>query len=254
MRQKRDRHLKYILAILIILVTSCMAKKQLNEQSSFVGNKTTTTVQINQFESVFAEWSKLSIPRTDVELQSFDSLTKTGYKIYEELLSDSSFFGIKPTDVLSKYILLPNKLKIRVVDSYTLMFGKYQPIYSDLIVYEIQNFRPEITFPSRPVIYLTDNRIDELRFMYEEYDLSGFFDINLLDNDINYNFVDWRLFTLRFLETSPNIIEIIQVKNSNEFIVYYRIKNQTIAISIKKINNKWTKIKEIERFATDIIF
>jgi hypothetical protein len=253
MRQKRNRHFKYILVIITILVTGCVTKKQLHKQSVSVEKKKPTTTEISQLKSVFAEWSKLSIPRTDVEFQSFDSLTKAGYKVYEELLSDTSFFGIKPAAVPAKYILLTNKLKVGVVDSYKFTLDQIEPVYSGLNVSEINNFRPKMALPIKPVIYLTDVRSEILTDLNKEFDLTGFFDINLLDNDINYNFVDWTLLKLGYLETSPNIIEIIRVKNSDEFIVYYRVRNITIVISIKKINNKWTKIKELNRFGTLII-
>jgi len=251
LRQKRNRLLKYILLILTILVTSCITKKQLHEQRFLVEKIKPTRAQTNHFKSVFAKWSKLSIPRTDIELQSFDSLTKVGYEIYEELLSDSSFFGIKPAAVHGKYILLPNKLNVGVVDGYKLMFDKFEPIYSGFFLCEIKNFRPKTTLFINPFIYLTDSRLDELTDLYNKYDLTDFFDINLLDNDINSNFVDWTSLRLKYLETSPNITKILWVKNTDEYIVYYRIKSTTIGISIKKINNKWTKIKELERMMVD---
>jgi len=252
LRQQRNRLLKYIIVILTILVTSCITKKQLHEQRFLVEKIKPTRAQTNHFKSVFAKWSKLSIPRTDIELQSFDSLTKVGYEIYEELLSDSSFFGIKPAAVPGKYILLSNKLKVGVVDGYKFMFNGLDLIYSGLKVSEIKNFRPKTAPPLKPFIYLTDSRQDELTNLYNKYDLKGFFDINLLDNDINYNFVDWELFRLKYFETNPNITEILWVKNTDEYIVYYRIKSATIGISIKKIKNKWTKIKEMQRWWTGI--
>jgi len=252
LRQKRNRLLKYILLILTILVTSCITKKQLHEQRFLVEKIKPTRAQTNHFKSVFAKWSKLSIPRTDIELQSFDSLTKVGYEIYEELLSDSSFFGIKPAAEHGKYILLPNKLNVGVVDGYKFMFNGHDLIYSGFKVSEIKNFRPKIAHPLKPFIYLTDSRMGELTDLYNKYDLKGFFDINLLDNDINYNFVDWELFRLKYFETNPNITKILWVKNTDEYIVYYRIKSCTIGISIKKINNKWKKIKVLDRRCASI--
>jgi len=162
---------------------------------------------------------------------------------------------MNPINFPEKYILLPNKLKVGVVDSYGLRFGRLDLIYTNLIEYEIKNFRPKTTFISKELIYLTEDRINKLTSLFKKNKLIFPFYLYPYPYGLaDYRHFDERtLFDLKWLESPPNIVRIIMVKNSDEFIVSYRIRNETIDISVKKINNKWIKLKELEHSMSNLV-
>jgi hypothetical protein len=186
-------------------------------------------------DSFFKTWSKKSEPITQIEFEQLDSLIQFGYEIYENLIIDTTFIGINPSHINSKYILLPNTFTIGYADNY-----RYEAnivFYDRLLSENIKDFRPRISFSNKQILYYTQKYQDTLPKFAEKYGVGGFIDID------KYAYLMSNI--PRYYETTPVIRSVIKIKNTNEFCIDYDYRSRSYETIIKKENDKWIKIKDL---------
>ncbi|MDR2037267.1 MAG: hypothetical protein LBQ60_05020 [Bacteroidales bacterium] len=187
----------------------------------------------------FDTWSGRSIPIDQREFEQLDTLEQLGYRIYEGLITDTTFIGINPRMINAGYILMPNTFYIGYADNYRKEY--------DFIVYDtiksvtIKNFRPRITFEEKQILYYTKEYQSILPEFARKYGVGSFLYINsyLMSNHPVY------------LETEPVIKGVVKILNSNEYIISFRSGNHLYETLAKRENNRWIKIMDLTILTSD---
>ena len=167
------------------------------------------------------------------------NVTKFGYQIFEELMSENSLIGSTPRWIKAKYIVIPNTLDNGYADNYRKEYdiGFYDSIKS----ISIKDFRPRIYFNDKQILYYTKEYQDTLPKFAEKYGVGGFIVLNsyLMSN------------RLRCYETPPIISGVIRIKNTDEYCISYNNGSRSCETLVKKENNKWIKIKDLTILESD---
>jgi hypothetical protein len=190
-------------------------------------------------DSFFKIWANESTPINSVEFEELDSIERSGYQLYESLITDTSFIGINPDNVEAKYILIPNTLNFGYSDKYKLEYGI---VFCDYIKYvSILNFRPRISFENKQILYYTRKYQEILPKFAEKHGVGGFINVDsyLMSNH------------LRYFETAPILIRIVSILNTDKYIVYYECKSRSYATLLKREVNKWIKIEDLSIIESD---
>ena len=187
----------------------------------------------------FKTWFSKSIPISTAEFNQLDTLTQFGYQVFEDLISDTSFIGINPQCIKSKYILMPNTFFIGFADScvkkYDIVFN-----YNDKSI-SITDFRPRIYFDNKQILYYTREYQDTLPKFAEKYGVGGYIVLNsyLMSN------------RLRYFETPPVISGVLKIRNSDEYCISYKYGSRSYETLAKKVNDKWIRIKDLTILESD---
>ena len=235
---------KLLLIIGLIILISCKAKQIviIDAKPDIRPQYETRKPNISDKEIVdlfFKTWFSKSIPISTIDFNQLDTLTKFGYQIFEELISDTSFIGINPRYIKSKYILIPNTFFIGFADNYN---KKYDMVFYDSIKsVSINDFRPRIYFDNKQILYYTREYQDTLPKFSEKYGVGGYIILNsyLMSN------------RLRYFETPPVISGVIKIRNTDEYCISYRYGSRSYETLAKKENNKWIRIKDLTILESD---
>ncbi len=228
----------------MILLFSCTAKHTIiydikplirPQYERRVPNKT----DYQTVEYFFEVWSNKSNCITDNEYNKLDSISRIGYEVFESLYSDSCFIGLKSDKLSAKYILIPNQLRVGIADGIRKDLGF---VYYDSLELTILNdFKPRIHFPDKQILYYTKEYQDTLPKFAEKYGVGGFI---LVDSYLMSNYP-------RYLETAPIIREIVYLKKTDEFCIEYETGSNSYQTIVKRLDDKWIKIKDLTILASD---
>lgn len=237
--------MKRILQIsILILLFSCKAKQtviyEVNplirpQYEKRVPNKK----DYQTVEEFFKDWSYKSNCITDNESNKLDSISRFGYVVFESLYSDSCFIGLKADKLNTKYILIPNQLRIGTADSIKKDLGFVY--YDSLVLTILKDFKPRIHFPDKQILYYTKEYQDILPKFAEKYGVGGFI---LVDSYLMSNYP-------RYLETAPIIREIVYLRKTDEFCIEYESGSNSYQTLVKRLDDKWIKIKDLTILASD---
>lgn len=176
--------------------------------------------------------------------KSTDSLSNIGYKIYENLMSDSALLKSLYVDSQYEYVLVPNTIKVTSLSSAGLdsCFNSYffdESKDSEYATIQLIDFRPQIT--NRKCLYFT------AKYQKHFYRFSAKHGVKpyvLIDSPLMFG-------GDRFLETAPFVSEIKIYKNTSIVSVVYSISTSDFESFFKYDNNKLIFIKHRYQIAVD---
>ncbi|MFC0878866.1 hypothetical protein ACE01N_19880 [Saccharicrinis sp. FJH2] len=220
-----------VLSLTLILIftygNDYSAAERIKPSHKSYGKKLTKR-KAKKLNSIFLKWSQQSIPRSDIELENMDSITKCAYDIYEKLFSDTTILDIKPTQFQDKYLFIKPIEIIVAEPTDSLPKDTTDNFYPKIIAQErftIQKFKPKVELKNRDLIYLNPEIEQEIKVLYKKYNKRDL--IKLVDNR-SFEYI----YRCGEIYSHSNIEKIVIIPNTNSFIITYTIKKYISSFSM----------------------